>query len=236
MKLPAIKKFVLDILFPINCLSCGKELGEFICQECLNKFPVLTSQSCFCGKRLPAGKICESCRKETRISRLMYASYYDNKIIRELIHIFKYKRIENLSLPLGEILIKFLEKQIKLGLDLSGFKIIPIPIYKSRFIERGFNQSELLANGVGKYFGLEVSAKILKRIKNTPPQAEIDNWEKRKENIIDVFLAVRPELTANQKIILLDDVSTSGATLKEAAKILKEAGAKKIYGLILARG
>jgi len=112
---------------------------------------------------------------------------------------------------------------------------VPIPLYKIRHRTRGFNQAELLAKEIANYYNLPLEINLLKRIIPTEPQANIKDDEKRKTNIKEVF-NVGPAAVQGKNIILIDDVSTTGATLTEAGKILKNNGANKVWGLVVARG
>ena len=122
----------------------------------------------------------------------------------------------------------------------NNFILVPIPLTLRRKLVRGFNQSELLAKEIGNFLNCPV-INLLKRKKFTSPQAEISDWQKRKENISGVFCLspTYPQIYRFRKpikVIIVDDVATSGATLEEAANVLKEAGIKEIYGLVVAKG
>jgi len=145
-------------------------------------------------------------------------------------------------------MIKYIKKE-HLENKFSNSILVPIPLTLRRKMNRGFNQSELLALEISKYLNLPV-ANLLKRKSFSIPQAEIPDWQKRKDNISGAFclnqkffnyphlipktIDVRHQYT--RKVVLVDDVSTSGATLEEAARVLKEAGVKEIYGLVIAKG
>lgn len=109
--------------------------------------------------------------------------------------------------------------------------LVPIPISKSRLRERGYNQSELIAKNLS---GFVVETKILIKIKDTPRQARIENRQTRMQNVLGSFAVQNAELIQNRNIILIDDVATTGATLKEARKVLKNAGARKIIAFTFA--
>jgi ComF family protein len=124
--------------------------------------------------------------------------------------------------------------------------VVPIPLHKRKLRERDFNQAELLGKGVAKYFSIPLENNVLKRKKFTLAQAKIKDFKKREENIKDIF-EISPEfikkcagqnqnLLKDKIIILVDDVSTTGATLSEAAKVLMRAGAKEVWGVVVARG
>ncbi|MEK7162968.1 MAG: ComF family protein [Patescibacteria group bacterium] len=165
---------------------------------------------------------------------LAAAGNYDDPIIQNLIHYFKYKSFESIAPILGELLIEYLKLLNFETLKLLNFVIVPIPLHPHRERERGFNQAKLLAEIIACHFNLPM-VNSLKRIKNNDPQAKMKNSEKRIKNISGCFEIKNPEAIQEKNIILIDDVFTSGATINEAVKILKEGGAKKIIALVLAK-
>ena len=121
---------------------------------------------------------------------------------------------------------------LKLGKD---FLVMPVPLYPHREMKRGFNQAAVLANILSRRFYLEISKNNLVRIKNTLAQADQKDFHAREDNVRDAFFVMDPAKLKNKDIILIDDVFTSGATLNEAARMIKLCGAKKIIALVLAR-
>ena len=226
------KNLVLDLLFPKFCVSCRKE-GDFLCEDCAKSL-VFLAPSCFlCGKRNLSGKTCPACNKKTAIRRFFAPFSYKNEVIRSAIHLYKYGRARELGDVFGEFLagmLEFYEFEPR-----QNMVFIPIPLHKSRKRERGFNQSEILTEFLGTHFGLLAAADALSRVKNTLPQIEMEDDTGRRENIREAFLADRPEAIKNKTIILVDDVSTSGATLEEAARALKKAGARSVWAAVIAR-
>ena len=227
-----VKNLILDLLFPKFCVSCRKE-GSFLCEDCAKSL-IFLAPSCFvCGKRNLSGKTCQSCRKKTHIQRFFAPFSYKDEVIRSAIHLYKYGRVKELGDVFGGFLAGMLEfYEFK---PRQNILFVPIPLHKSRKRERGFNQSEILAEFLGQRFHLAVAADALSRIKNTLPQIEMEDDTGRRENIREAFLADRPEAIKNKTIILVDDVSTSGATLEEAARALKKAGARSVWAAVIAR-
>ncbi|MDO8443473.1 MAG: ComF family protein [Candidatus Azambacteria bacterium] len=218
-----LKNFLLDLIFPRYCLGCQEELSYSVenAQICA---------SCFAKIRLNRGF---QYKKKTALKAVLAAGRYEDPILREAIKSFKYQSVEALKKPLAKLAIDYLKKENLAG-KFSGFVIAPIPLTLRRRLNRGFNQSELLAKEIGAFLNCPV-VNLLKRKKFNFPQAEIPDWQKRKENIAGAF-CLSPGFRSPDKIILIDDVSTSGATLEEAAAVLKKAGAKEIYGLVIAKG
>lgn len=241
--LKKITTFILDTLFPVACFFCQKK-DFWLCDECLNKISLLPFQLCpYCEKEASSGgHICEKCKKRALekntplpLDALICAVKYSD--ISRFVHLFKYNFISDLGAPLGKIIIKnFLKNNLPLP-DL----IIPIPIHKRKLKWRGFNQAEILAQTVSQNltpgFILPVCLNILIRQKNTRAQIKIKNYSERLANVRDIFaiLPKKEDLLRDKKILLIDDIATTGATLFECAKNLKSAGAKKVYGAVIAR-
>ncbi len=240
----SFKKFILETLFPIHCISCNK-YGDWLCQDCLNKISLKKHQVCpICEqKQTPNGIVCFDCKSKYTIDGLLVASFYRrNKkktILAELIHYYKYRFINELSNPLGEILVKaFLHSDLILP-DL----IIPIPLHPRRLRWRNFNQSKLLAEYLSKKitpnFEITVTEDIIIRKKYTHPQAKIKDRRRRINNLQGIF-AINSntkvaELLENKTILLVDDIATTGSTLFECAKTLKQYKVKEVYAIVLAR-
>lgn len=216
----SFKNFVLDLLFPIQCLGCGQE-GNFICPACFEKIPL--EQKIIYFKKSP-------------LIGSIIASSYKSPLLKEAIHKYKYSFVKGLAKPLGQLMIKASQEQPWL---MSGKVVfVPVPLHQKRLRWRGFNQAELLAQETGQALNIPLINDVLKRAKHGAPQAQIKNSQEREKNVKEVFGLRRP-LTANLQhstIVLVDDVSTTGATLKECARVLKKAGAQKIWGLVLAKG
>lgn len=233
----------LDALFPINCLLCRKD-NVWLCEKCLRNLPLLSFQVCpYCEKEISVhGAICKRCRmiqleknSSIALQNLICATEYQK--VSKLIHLFKYNFISELGAPLGKIIARALQKN---NLPLPEL-IIPIPIHQRKLKWRGFNQAEILASSVSLNLtpglAIPVRTDLIFRQKNTSAQMKIKTYAKRLDNLKNAF-ALTPgakEVIAGKKILLIDDVATTGATLFECAKVLKSAGAKEISGAIIAR-
>jgi len=237
-----LKKFFLDTLFPIYCISCSK-YGKWVCNHCLEKISINIEQVCpLCNKSItPDGKTCFDCKRKYSIDGVLVSSSYKlNKkktFIAKLVHYYKYRFISKLSVPLGKILKKTL---LQSDLPLPDI-IIPVPLHPRRMRWRGFNQAELLSDYLGKYttVGLEIIVlkDVLLRNKYTIPQMEIKNYCQRRNNIKGSFSLNKKysKKIKGKNILLVDDIATTGSTLFECAKVLKQKNAKKVYGIVLAR-
>lgn len=236
LQLNSIKLLFLDILFPVKCLGCKKE-GEWICEICSNKIKINTEHVCgVCEKNLtPDGRTCLSCKKKNGIDAFLPAVSYKNLLVSKAIHLYKYRFVENLHQPLGNLMIKTLQKT---DLPLPNL-IIPIPLHRKRLRWRGFNQSALLARSISEnllpFSKIPQKENVLIRKKYTKPQMEIKKFHDRKENIRDAFEIVDKLKIKDKTILLVDDVCTTGSTIFECTKILKQAGAKEVFAIVIAR-
>ena len=122
----------------------------------------------------------------------------------------------------------------QINIDLIKVIVVPVPLNKKRLLERGFNQSALLSECFARHFGLTCHAEIIERFRPTPHQVGL-NKQQRQINVKNSFKIIKPELVKNKNIILIDDVVTTGSTLEEVAKTLKQNGAQKVIGLVVAK-
>jgi ComF family protein len=229
------KNFLLDLLFPKYCLGCGSE-GSYLCEDCLSTIDILEYQFCpGCQKRLVDGKVCSTCKKSIKINGLYFAAPYQNKLVKKMITQFKYEPfVKELKESLAYLIITHLELCDKKESDFSEFYLIPVPLEIKRLKWRGFNQSEEIGKELAKSLKTPLVSDVLCKIKETLPQMEL-SVEKRKENIKGAFLVKNKEKIAGRKILLVDDVYTTGSTMNECARALKESGAKEIWGVAVAR-
>jgi len=154
-------------------------------------------------------------------------AYFDGTL-REAIHCFKYSNLQDLAIPLGKLMSDYWEKS-----PLPAETIVPVPLHPDRLRERGYNQATLLARELGKSIGLPIAEDSLARVRATPPQVGLGAQE-RKENVHDAFRCSSAELK-EKRILLIDDVCTTGATLEACSIALRQAGARSVWALALAR-
>ncbi len=222
-----------DLFFPKRCVSCGK-YGLLLCLPCAQKIEYLVTSTCpSCGRITEGSKFCHICRRKPGIylDGIVIASRYNIGPIKELIAAFKYNGIIELSSILSEIIICKL-KNFQFAKD-SVFTFVPL--YPRKQLKRGFNQSELIARNVSKHF-LVSSISTLERTRNTPPQAKI-NKSARQTNLANAF-QINSKLSdacMGRTVYLFDDVTTTHATLNECAKVLRQSGAKKVFGIVVAK-
>jgi ComF family protein len=232
-----IGNFVIDLLFPRFCINCQTE-GEWLCEDCITLLNIKDIANCpICLARVEDFRICSRCKNKTNLSGLFWAISYQNTLAEKLIRQFKYEPfLRELSKSLAYIIISHLSLiEVNKNNFLQDFILVPIPLHKKRLKWRGFNQAEEIVKHIGNYFDIPVLNNVLIRQKETKNQAELDK-EEREKNIANAFVIKNPESILGKKILLVDDVYTTGSTMQEATKTLKQAGVKEVWGLVVARG
>lgn len=198
-------KFIWDILFPIQCLGgCGK-YDEWICKKCLSE-------------------IAEKHEQELNglIKKIYFCTDYKNELMKKAIHQLKYGYSEEIGKILGKLLVNNIENNFDY--------IIPVPLAKKRYRERGFNQAELLA----RQFNIPINLNLIKT-KNTKSQMTLSK-KHRLINLNNCFKYTNNIDISNKKLLLVDDVYTTGSTMMEMAKTLHKFNPKEICGAVLAKG
>lgn len=224
-----IASFFLEIFFPKRCVDCGKQAERFVCYECIKKIEKIRTGTCpSCGKISQLSKYCPVCRMPY-LSGIIAAARYEAGPVKEMVHHLKYSGMAGLSEELGELIIERLLREPFKG----SLAIVPVPLYRKREFSRGFNQAELIARYISKRLNIS-GGMALKRIKNTESQVKLSG-DLRKKNLIGAFVCIDRELIAGKTVLLVDDVTTTGSTLNECAKILKQNGAKSVFGVVVAR-
>lgn len=227
---------ILDFIYPKRCVVC-KRVGSYLCENCFAKLSFDVKSLCLvCSQPSYNNLTHPKCAKKYTIDGCFSAISY-NKTAQKLIYNFKYKPyLTDLKATLMDLFYESLIQNENFQKEISKASsiFVPIPLYHSRLRKRGYNQSEILANALSKKFKSQ-AFNILKRTRDTKTQFKLTK-EDRAENIKNVFEIVNhTSPIVNLNIFLVDDIVTTGSTLKEAAKILKKAGAKKVFGLTLAR-
>ncbi|MDP4000728.1 MAG: ComF family protein [bacterium] len=228
-----LSRFIFDLVFPIGCLNCNKE-GVHFCSDCQTKLKKIDKQKCLvCRSPSPFGKTHPGCASRNKIDGVVSALSYQDALVKKIIAVFKYKFIEQLSQILAESLADQISQQ---GLTeyFHDFVLVPVPLHKRRLNWRGFNQSELLADSLTKILNLKLSKNMVTRQKHTIPQTKLSANE-REKNLTDAF-GGGLESPAGKKILLVDDVVTTGATLNELAKLLKKMKATEVWAITVGHG
>ena len=185
----------------------------------------------------PSGGIvtrCGTCRtRRPRFEMVRSVAPYEG-VAGTWIKMLKYGRKKRLGEALGHILVDHLRSNAELAPLLSADWVVPVPIHRFRAWWRGFNQTELMARPLCGELSLGDGSGILRRVRNDPKQVGLSH-RRRWENVRGAFVVSKPEAVKGKRILLIDDVMTTGATLSECARVLKRAGAEKVYGLTVTR-
>jgi ComF family protein len=235
---------LFEYLYPTVCLACGGSFrsgGEpLLCPRCLEGLIPLSPVRCpVCAipfhseaalSRSPNHR-CGDCRETPPyFSRTLIPFAYKGPLIKS-IQRFKYHRKAALARPLSRLLIRGI---VDLPRPPSVDVVVPIPLHPDRLREREFNQAALLARPLANHLKVPFMVDLLDRVLPTPQQVGLSK-EERAKNVRKAFAVRRPDRIAGKRILLVDDVFTTGATLNEAAKSLKKKGAKEVVACALAR-
>lgn len=231
----SVLSLFLDLLYPKKCIGCGR-LGLFICQKCLYSIDFFEFTICpYCGCSSLNGLTHISCKRHFGLDGL-YALCNYGGITRKVIKKAKYANLPDCMREFVTSALHIKRDDVIKYLKLSkSFYLVPIPLHKTRLIMRGYNQAELIADKLSIMSGCHV-AHIIKRVKNTKVQYSIQGNYKKRQNIQNAFVLSDEKKLFDKKksILLIDDVWTSGSTLSEAAKLLKQNGFISVYGFVLA--
>ncbi len=233
--LPKLTEAFLDVLFPPLCLLCRRSLAhaeklDFLCAACKRSIPLRDAFHCaICDARLPTGV--KTCHPDAPYLLAAAAPYGDERVKR-LVWQLKYEKRTAAARALGALVAEYFAP---LARELGACTLVPIPLHPRRLRERGFNQSELIAEEVARRTGFKLRAGLLTRTRATKSQAECREREERTANIAGCFALQPAAALPEGRIALVDDVATSGATLAEATSVLKKAGARNIVALVAAR-
>ncbi len=234
-------RHILDFFLPTSCAYCNGPVGSsgipYFCASCWADFTAMTGPVCpSCGKPFDSPEAlshsldqrCLSCRQTPPIFDQALSIGYFEGPLREAIHQYKYRPCRALGRPLGS----WMAKNIRPVSDIDS--IIPVPLHVTRLRHRGFNQALILAHELSNVFSLPLSFDNLKRVRPTRPQVELSGPERIK-NVAGAFALRRPDEIRDSDVLLIDDVYTTGATMNECARVLKNAGASRVTALTIAR-
>ena len=205
-----IRDGILRLLFPPKCILCGKLLRDEetdLCHDCRSESPE-------CHKNNLTFSFLDS----------WAAVWYYDGYIRKSLHRYKFGRARHYAPAYGRLLAMKLMTEYPEGFDLLTW----VPVSRLRRFTRGYDQVELLAEAVGKELGME-PVRTLRKLRNNPPQSGIDRIEKRRANVLGIYRIENPEQVKGKRVLLLDDILTTGATAGECARVLLTAGAREVH-------
>jgi len=218
----------IDWLFPPTCGGCNK-LGVRWCSKCQKATKLIKAPYCErCGIHISSSGLCVRCKEFfSHVAAIRSWAVFDGPV-RQAIHRIKYHQDLALASIFAKFLGDFYRDQMNWHIDI----VIPVPLSSARKKQRGYNQAALLAKPLALELELPYKNQALKRMVDTRSQVGLSMLERR-DNVANVFKA--SPIVANQSILVVDDVATSGSTLESCASTLKQAGAKVVYGMTLTR-
>ncbi|MBD3244641.1 MAG: hypothetical protein GF335_01470 [Candidatus Moranbacteria bacterium] len=233
-KIKKIFDFFYNLIYPIKCFDCKKN-HYYFCPDCLKIIPNYLNNRClFCGvQSLESGDLCIKCKKLYHLNNIQIFTYYDQEIIKKLIYEMKYNSVFLIARDIGIILAK----KFKSLFYKKNCLLVPVPMHKAKIKKRGFNQTYLIAQSISRYHKIPICNDLIIKTKNTLPQMSQRNFLKRQDNLKNAFSLNKEKIqdSKNKKIILIDDVFTTGTTIKSCAEILNNYGFKNLNALIFAR-
>jgi ComF family protein len=240
----ACRNIGLELVFPAKCVICRKplewaSLGS-VCLVCQGKIRPIQEPICFiCGHPILAeiGNVskekitCTSCKKNVSEFTQNRSVFYYEGTLRQLVHFFKYQG----KITIGKKLAQLMGDYCREGLYFSSAEcIVPVPLGIKKLRHREFNQSFILAKVVGKYLKVPVYPFALKKVKEPASQMELSRQD-RMRNVRGAFMVRKKKQINRKEVLLVDDVFTTGATIRECSRVLLQHGVKKVWALTLAR-
>lgn len=235
-----VKKFAhacLDLIAPRRCTCCGA-FDSWLCDACAAHLRHDGVHVCHACKKTPTtyGELCTHCRGSVPLRSICIATDSDSALIHTLVHRYKYQFIDELAAPLAQTLVRSAQSS---DLPIPDV-VMPVPLHRRRLRWRGFNQSALLAQRVADTLLPSMLTPyrddLLVRTRYTTPQVERGSRSARLNNLKNAFAVAGPDAVRGKRILIIDDIATTGTTLVECAQALKAAGAKSVDALVLSRG
>ena len=220
---------LLNLIFPPRCVGC-RRYGGWLCLECSKEIERIGGPLCpRCGCPVARpGRLCSACHHMTPpINGIRSVAYFEG-VLREVIHRFKYQGVRVLARPLGQLMADGWA-----AYHIPAEVLIPVPLHPTRLAERGYNQATLLARELGRAIGLPVQTGSLARIRATTPQVTLGATA-RQENVRGAFRCL-DDRWVGRRVVLIDDLCTTGATLSACSTALRDIGVGSVWGYTLSR-
>lgn len=237
--LPVVRRvasFCIEAIFPASCYGCGAA-DSYLCERCLGIVGALPEPRCpHCATRLPFGELPNACRAAIHASRFFCCADYHTPSIRNAIHDFKYAGAFALAPDLARYIRAWIFRRgyAELFADPT-ILVVPVPSHPKRQRERGFHPAAKLAESFAQQMNLAYCGDALMKTKNNPPQVETKSADQRRENVKGVFILHKPQLVRGRTVLIVDDVCTTGATITECARAIRDGKPKKIWALTVAK-
>ena len=216
------------MLFPPCCVGCGEE-GSYLCESCRASLPGLDGPLCpVCARPLGPEGMCLPCVRNPLRIKGITAAYRMEGVAREMVHRLKYDNLRALASLMSPLMAECLRPR-----GIAADVVVPVPLHRARERQRGYNQALLLARGVADALALPLEVGALVRLVDTPAQVGLEGMEARRGNVAGAFRA--RTAFSGWRVLLVDDVCTTGATLEACALALEAAQASEVWGLVFAR-
>lgn len=221
---------VVNLLYPPVCPLCNTVLARkegYLCRECRPKVSYLSSPVCFkCGKEVDDEEVelCVDCTTHVRSYIRGYPAINYDDLMRKSIGAFKYHNKREYASYFAYEIIRHRGRELA---DIEPDALIPIPIHKTKLKKRGYNQAEILAEKIGDYIRVPVDSEVIIRNTNTLPQKDLDSVE-RDKNLKSAFISSGKIVNYN-KVVLVDDIYTTGATVEACTRVLHDIGVIDVY-------
>lgn len=217
------------LLFPARCLGCGRR-GHQLCADCRSSVPYLPAAVCYgCCAPSAGGQLCRRCLASPSALASVRAACALEGVARRAVHAFKYRGATSLAPLLGDFLLQALARR-----PARAEVLVPVPLFADRLRQRGYNQAALLAQELSTRLSLPLAEAALVRTRATTPQVEL-TARQRRTNLRGAFACPSPDLVVGRSVLLVDDVTTTGATLRACADALAAAGAARVTGVVVAK-
>ena len=227
MSSQTLTRILLDLLFPPRCAGCRRR-GMWLCRTCRSQLQPLPDDHCHrCAQPGVTDQICRRCKNDPPDFASIYCGFIFDGVMRTAIHQFKYRGARHLAEPLA---MEALDRARPKGLFDA---VVPVPLHRERERRRGYNQSALLARAIAAALDVPIVEGKLGRIKDTPSQMSLPAPQ-RIANMRGAFQAPVGHFSGSV-VLLVDDVATTGSTLRAAAAELRRAGADRVDAFVLAR-
>ncbi len=227
---------ILDLIFPQRCMGCGR-IGEYFCNWCKTSIKIIQLNEAICPvceKPAIDGATHPRCKTRYSLDGLTSFFRYDGAI-RKAVKLVKYRFVSDLAREFISLIPSArLDELTKLRINEAP-SLVPIPLHPSRFRQRGFNQAEALGTFLARRLNVPMRTNILKRVKKIIPQVEMKDRNERLKNMENVFALHDACHMLPDTVFLFDDVFTTGATMRVAAKVLKQSGATCVWAIAMAR-
>ena len=233
----SIFEFVANTLFPKQCYQC-KQADTYLCKECCVAILKHTPETVcpHCLTRVPYGELKKQCYNSFLVNKLFIATTYQNQCVKKMFRDFKYRRAKALAYPLAAFLVAWLTVH-RYNQFQKNTIVVPVPSHKRREKDRGFHPATALAQQLANAYQLPLATNVVYKHKNIGFQTHIKNAQQRRENVEGCFTLTpqAAQKTKQKTILLVDDIITTGSTMRECAKTLRKTRPKEIIGLAVAR-